>query len=158
MKKKILIGILVLLIVVQFIQPDLNKGSASSAQDVTHVVNVPDSVMSLLKTACYDCHSDNTRYPWYSKITPLNWWLKDHVDDGKKELNFSQFNKGTFKRKEHKMEEVAETVEKFEMPLKSYLWIHSEAKLNDAERKLLIDWATASRKQIMQDSMMAVVQ
>ena len=97
MKKKILIGILVLLIVVQFIQPDLNKGSASSAQDVTHVVNVPDSVMSLLKTACYDCHSDNTRYPWYSKITPLNWWLKDHVDDGKKELNFSQFNKGTFK-------------------------------------------------------------
>jgi exonuclease VII small subunit len=153
MKKKILLGILVVLVIIQFIQPSYNKGNAEAATDITHVVQVPDSVMSLLKTSCYDCHSNNTNYPWYSKITPVNWWLKNHIDEGKRELNFSTFANGSFRRKHKKLEETAEQIEKHEMPLDSYLWIHSEAKLNDTQRKTIIDWAKTAQKQVLQDSL-----
>jgi hypothetical protein len=109
--------------------------------------------MSLLKVSCYDCHSNHTDYPWYSKITPVNWWLNNHINEGKKELNFSTFSTGSFKRKDKKMKEIDEQVDKHEMPLDSYLWIHKDAKLNDAQRKLIIDWSKTSRQKIMQDSL-----
>lgn len=151
MLKKVLIGLLTILIIAQFFQPSKNKGNAQSAIDITHVVPVPDTVMALLKIACYDCHSNNTRYPWYNHITPVNWWLKNHIDEGKRELNFSDF-KGSFRRKMKKLEESAEQVEKHEMPIGSYLWIHKDARLNDVQRKLIIDWANNARQQLMQDS------
>lgn len=151
--KRILLIILIVLVIGQFIRPPHNNGTAASATDITHVVAVPDSVMQLLKTSCYDCHSNHTNYPWYSKITPVNWWLYNHIQEGKRELNFSTFATGTFKRKNKKLQETAEQIKKHEMPLDSYLWIHTEAKLNDAQRKMIIDWANAARQQVMQDSL-----
>lgn len=151
MLKKVLIGLLIILIIAQFFQPSKNTGNAKSATDITHVVPVPDTVMALLKIACYDCHSDSTRYPWYNHITPVNWWLKNHIDEGKRELNFSDF-KGSYRRKMRKLEESAEQVEKHEMPIGSYLWIHKDARLSDSQRKLIIDWANNARQQLMQDS------
>ena len=153
MIKKIVLGLLVVFVIAQFIRPPKNSGNAASANDITHEVPVPDTVMGLLKIACYDCHSDHTNYPWYSKITPVNWWLHDHIVDGKRHLNFSQFTKSSFKRRMKKLEEVAETVEKHEMPLDSYLWIHKEAKLTEAQQKLIIDWAKDAEARVMQDSM-----
>ena len=153
MKRKILIGVLIVLIIAQFIQPPHNNGAAETATDITHVVPVPDSVMSLLKTSCYDCHSNYTNYPWYSKITPVNWWLNHHIEEGKRELNFSTIASASFKRKARKMKETAEMVEKHEMPIDSYLWIHSEAKLNEAQRKMIIDWAKLAEQKVMQDSL-----
>ena len=153
MFRKILVTLLVLLLLAQFIRPAHNEGEAAGDNDITHTVTVPDTVMSLLKTACYDCHSNHTNYPWYSKITPVNWWLYNHIQGGKRHLNFSEFNTSTFKRKAKKLEEVGETVEKHEMPLDSYLWIHDEAKLNDAQRKLIMDWAKSAEQKVMQDSM-----
>lgn len=151
MARKILIGLLIVLIIAQFIQPPKNNGSPVTANDITHSVQVPDSVMTLLKVACYDCHSNSTKYPWYSRITPVNWWLYNHIQEGKHELNFSEFT-GSFRRKMRKLEESAELTEKHEMPLSSYLWIHKDAKLSDEQRKLIIDWANTSRQQLMQDS------
>jgi hypothetical protein len=107
--------------------------------------------MTLLKVACYDCHSNSTIYPWYSRITPVNWWLYDHIKEGKRELNFSEFT-GSYKRKMRKLEETAEQTEKHEMPISSYLWLHKEARLNDAQRKLIADWANNARRQLLQDS------
>ena len=153
MFRKILVTLLVLLLLAQFIRPAHNEGEAAGDNDITHTVTVSDTVMSLLKTACYDCHSNHTNYPWYSKITPVNWWLYNHIQGGKRHLNFSEFNTSTFKRKAKKLEEVGETVEKHEMPLDSYLWIHDEAKLNDAQRKLIMDWAKSAEQKVMQDSM-----
>src|SRR6478735_5420860 len=117
MLRKILLILLIVIIIAQFIRPPHNNGNAASANDITHAVQVPDSVMSLLKIACYDCHSDHTRYPWYNNITPVNWWLHNHVTEGKRHFNFSQFNTGSFKRRAKRLDEVAETVEKHEMPL-----------------------------------------
>lgn len=151
MLRKVLIGLIVLLIVAQFIQPPKNNGSPVTNNDITHSVQVPDSVIAILRVACYDCHSNYTRYPWYSRITPVNWWLNHHINEGKRELNFSEFT-GSYRRKMKKLEESGEQTEKHEMPLSSYLWIHKDARLNDAQRKLIVDWANTSRQQLMQDS------
>lgn len=148
MLKKILIGLLIVLVIAQFIQPSKNNGIASPATDISHALAVPDTIMGILKTSCYDCHSNHTEYPWYSRITPVNWWLKNHIDDGKHELNFSEFSTYNAKRKNKKLEELAEQIEKKEMPLKSYALIHTNSRLNDDQRKQLIDWAKAEREKI----------
>jgi hypothetical protein len=153
MLRRILLTLVVILVIVQFITPAHNEGEATGENDITHAVAVPDTVMSLLKTACYDCHSNHTNYPWYSKITPVNWWLHNHIQEGKRHLNFSEFTSSSYKRKAKRLEEVAETVEKHEMPLNSYLWIHKEAKLNEWQQKLIIDWAKSAEQKVMQDSM-----
>lgn len=155
MLKKILIGILIVLIIVQFVQPPKNKGAAQAPIDITHAVQVPDTVMAMLKVACYDCHSDSTRYPWYNHITPVNWWLRNHINEGKRRLNFTEFNAGSYKRRIKKLDDAAEQVEKHEMPISSYLWIHNDARLNDAQRKLIIDWAKGAKQKLLQDSLTA---
>ncbi len=138
--KKILIALLVAFVVIQFIRPHRNISSLASS-DITTIYNVPDTVQSLLQTACYDCHSNNTRYPWYTNIQPVGWWMQHHVDEGKREINFSEFASYSLKKQAHKMKEVQGTVKNGAMPLPSYLWIHSEAKLSDQQKALIIEWA-----------------
>ncbi len=97
----------------------------------------------ILKGACNDCHSNLTRYPWYSNIQPIKYFLADHVNEGKREWNLSTFTKLPLAVQNHKFEEVVEMVEEKEMPLASYTYfgLHPEANLTDEERKVLIDWA-----------------
>lgn len=154
--KRILMILLIILLGIQFIQPGKNNQSMEMANDISKVVTVPDSVHALLKTACYDCHSNFTNYPWYSNLQPLGWWLKDHIDEGKSHLNFQDFAlvKANDRyptvalRQDHKLDEVIETVESGEMPLKSYTIIHGEAKLTAAQQKMIVDWAKAARKEL----------
>ena len=148
MLKKLAIGLSILLIAAQFIQPSLNQGSSSGAQDITKMVSVPENVMQVLKRSCYDCHSDHSTYPWYDRISPISWWVADHINDGKRELNFTQFKQNTTKRQLHKMEEIRETVEKGDMPLKSYLVMHGDAKLTDHEKNILVEWSRKAEEEI----------
>ncbi len=142
--RTILISLLLLFIAAQFVQPPHNNGVATGPEDITQVVMVPPDVMGLLIRSCYDCHSDYTKYPWYDYIFPVNWWITNHINDGKHELNFTHFAKYSAKKQSKKLEESAEQVEKHEMPLKSYLITHTEAKLTDAERQILIQWAKSA--------------
>lgn len=144
MIKKIGITILVLLLLAQFIRPEPNDGVAMGPNDISHVMTVPAPVMNILKTSCYDCHSDHTNYPWYSKITPVNWWLNHHIEEGKSELNFSQFATYPIKKQQKKLEETAELVQKGAMPLYTYTWIHKEAKLTNQQKQVLTDWVHAA--------------
>ena len=89
--KRFLLLLLLVFIGIQFFRPAKNKSEGISANDITAKYAVPDDVKAILKTSCYDCHSNNTNYPWYSNIQPVAWWLKDHIDEGKRELNFSEF-------------------------------------------------------------------
>lgn len=148
MKKKILLGLLAVLVIIQFIRPGRNLGTRNSEKDVTHVVSVPDSVLTLLEHSCYDCHSNRTNYPWYMEINPIGWWLNDHVGEGKAELNFSEFATYNKKKMAKKLHETAEQVEQHEMPLKSYLLMHGEAKLNDQQRKMIVAWAEGEQKKL----------
>jgi len=160
--KSIGLFLLAVFIIIQFFQPDKNNQGYDMTNDISKVVTVPDSVHNLLKTACYDCHSNHTNYPWYANIQPVGWWLKDHIDEGKGQLNFQEFAlveprpnseyNTKEKRQDHKLEEVAEMVETKEMPLESYTYIHKEAILSEAQSKMLMDWVTAARAEIMKGS------
>ncbi|RYY40173.1 MAG: cytochrome C [Chitinophagaceae bacterium] len=147
MGKRILIVVLVLLVVIQFIRPTANTNPQPQRAALTNFYPVPAHVDAILKKACYDCHSNNTRYPWYSKVQPVAWWLQHHVDEGKRELNFDEFGGYTRRRQSKKMKEVAEQVEKGEMPLDSYTWIHKDAILTPEERSTLISWAKQMEQQ-----------
>lgn len=148
MVKKIFTGLLIVLIVMQFIRPDKNVSEIPSPNDIRVYHAVPDNVLSILKRACYDCHSNNTSYPWYAEIQPVGWWLADHVKEGKSELNFSEFGTYSVKKADHKLEEVVEMVEDKEMPLESYTFIHKDAVLSKEESELLINWANNLRATI----------
>lgn len=148
MVKKILIGLVIVLVILQFIRPERNISTTASANDIRVTHAVPANVLSVLKRACYDCHSNNTNYPWYTNIQPVGWWMQHHVNEGKEELNFSEFGTYSAKKAAHKLEETAEMVEEKEMPLESYTWIHKDAKLSADEIKLVADWANALKAQI----------
>lgn len=145
MKKKILIGIGVLLIVSQFFRIDKVNPAYSIENDFSVVNNPPEEVKQILKQACYDCHSYETKYPWYTNVAPVSWWIKAHINEGRDELNFSEWANYSVKRKDHKLEEMAEMVEEGEMPLTSYTWGHPESKLSEKQRQSLIDWVKAIR-------------
>lgn len=149
MKKKILWFLLFVIVGIQFIRPGRNEsGGIVTANDITQQYRIPAPISNMLKRSCNDCHSNNTHYPWYTHIQPVGWWMQEHVEDGKRNLNFSEF--GTYKPKDqdHAMEEIVEVIEKNEMPLNSYLWIHGEAKLSEEDKTALIDWAKKLRVEI----------
>lgn len=146
--KKILIVLLLVLVIIQFIKPEKNLSAASSPNDIFAHYQTPDSTKQLIKTACYDCHSNNTVYPWYSEVQPVAWWLNNHIKEAKSELNFSEFATFTPKKADHKMEELMDEVKEEEMPLKSYSIIHKNARLTDAQRLTIINWAKQIRAQV----------
>lgn len=158
MIKKIFIGLLVVLVIIQFIQPTKNKSTTSQPNDIGVTMNVPDDVSIVLRKACYDCHSNNTNYPWYASIQPFSWWLNHHIDEGKDELNFSEFGAYKMKRKIKKFNEIAGEVTDGEMPLESYTWIHKDAKLTKEEASALINWANLMATKLEQDSLRLVLQ
>lgn len=146
--KNILLGLLILFVIVQFIRPEKNKGLAGTDKAITHFVQVPDTVKSILKVSCYDCHSNHTNYPWYSEISPVSLWLANHVKKGKAELNFSDFSQYTARRQKNKLTSIAEQVEGQEMPLKSYLLLHGNARLSAGQIQLIKDWVDSAKAEL----------
>jgi len=146
--RKILIVLLIIFICIQFIRPARNLGLAETTKDVTHFVQTPDTILSMLKTSCYDCHSNHTNYPWYVNINPVGLWLRNHIDDGKEAINFSDLSGFTKKKLDERFGDIADEVEKREMPLGSYTLIHGYAKLESGQISLIKSWVAESRKQI----------
>lgn len=138
--KKILLSILAVLIVIQFIQPAHNKSDELLTTDITKIYNVPDSVQQVLKIACYDCHSNNTSYPWYANIQPVAWLMTRHVKNGKEKLNFSDFGSNTIRKQKSKLKEISNQVKDDEMPISSYKMMHTKARLSKEQKKLILDW------------------
>jgi hypothetical protein len=140
--RKIFVAVLVLLIVIQFIRPSKNIGDNDGANAISKKYQVPTEVQAILKQSCYDCHSNNTRYPWYSNIQPIGWWIQfSHVNDGKRHLNFSEYASYSDKKAKHKFEEIADEVREGGMPLGTYTFIHHDATLTAEQTKILVDWA-----------------
>lgn len=152
MLNKILIGLVVLFIIIQFIRPEKNISSTSSPSHVSAHYATSQEVKDILDKSCNDCHSNNTRYPWYASIQPLTWWLNGHVKEGKEEINFDEFMTLPPKKAHHKMEEVSEMVQEDEMPLKSYRLIHQNAVLSAQEKTTLTSWAKSTMKTIEQEN------
>lgn len=144
--KKILLFLLIVFVIAQFFGPDKNEGDIATIETFFSETNPPEDVKLILKTACFDCHSDVTRYPWYSDITPVNYWMADHVEHGKKHFNISTWGDTSLKKKDHKFDELIEEVKSKNMPLRSYTWTHSDARLTDAQIEAVISWANEVRK------------
>jgi hypothetical protein len=147
MIKKILLGLALLFLAIQFVRPVKNLSPAPGSNDITARVTVPAEVQQVLVKACYDCHSDHTRYPWYAEVQPVGWWLASHIHDGKEHLNFSQFCTYNTKVADRKLRQIARNIDNGEMPLDSYKWIHRDAILTKAEIKLIDGWVDAARAQ-----------
>jgi Haem-binding domain len=146
MLKKILLVLLAAFVVIQFIHPEKNTAEGLQPNYIGNAYTVPEDVRSILAKACNDCHSNNTVYPWYAKIQPVDWWLTNHVNDGKKHINFDEYTHKSLRYQYHKMEETVEMVKEGEMPLESYTWMHKDAKLTDEEKIKLTDWAQSVMK------------
>ena len=133
--KKFLFILFIILIAIQFIRPAKNLSHNLLPTDIAHVYPVPQNVSVILKKACSDCHSNNTVYPGYAQIQPVGWWLNNHIREGKRELNLSEFGSYTIARQYKKLDDMADQVNKGEMPLSSYTLIHTNARLNDTEKQ-----------------------
>ena len=139
-KHKILIALLLIFIGMQFFSPKKNISESIPETDFIRLTKPPKEIANLLKTSCYDCHSNNTHYPWYNKIAPISYWLASHINEGKEHLNFSEWQNYPLDRKVHKLEEVGEEVQERKMPLESYTILHGNAKLDDDQIFELLEW------------------
>ena len=138
--KKISLVLVIIFVGIQFIQPAHNKSGQVLPIDFTIVYRVPTNVQTILQNACYDCHSNNTSYPWYSNIQPMAWIMRRHIDNGKEKLNFSEFGSYSSRRQISKLKGIANQIKDDEMPLSSYKMMHSKAKLTKEEKDLIINW------------------
>ncbi len=145
MFKKLLIVLIVLFIGIQFYHAKPNKSTVDEAFYIGKKYPVPEDVKSILAKACNDCHSNNTRYPWYAKVQPVDWWTNRHVQEGKREINFDEFTERSLRFQYNKMDELIEQVKENKMPLNSYTWIHKDAILTQQEKEALTGWAQSVR-------------
>ncbi|CAN5339004.1 heme-binding domain-containing protein [soil metagenome] len=140
-KKKFLYLLLIIFVVIQFFRSERNLGD----RETENTIFVTQQVGRILQASCYDCHSNGTNYPWYTNIQPIGWWMNHHVNEGKEELNFSEFESYSLKRKLHKLKEIKEQIEEDEMPLSSYTFQHGEAKLTAEQKVILSKWVDETR-------------
>lgn len=143
MKLNLKTGLLILagiLLLSQFIPVDRSVPEVNAEQDFLNVVDAPDAMASLIKSACYDCHSYETKYPWYTNISPLSFWIQGHINGGRQHLNFSEWTSYPAEKASHKLEECFEEVDERHMPMKSYTWLHPEAKMDDVQVSALAQW------------------
>ncbi|MEO6584573.1 MAG: heme-binding domain-containing protein [Ferruginibacter sp.] len=142
--KILLVALLFIFILLQLMPRPVKNNDANVGANNILLTNMPPlEVQQILKNSCNDCHSNFTNYPWYSKIQPVAWWLGDHIKDGKRELNFSEFGSYSLRKQYRKLEEITKQVNEGEMPLTSYTNIHRNAILSTAEKKLLTSWANS---------------
>ena len=143
--KKISIAATVVFVLIQFIQPARNESGQVLDSDISKTVAVPELVQGILARSCFDCHSNNTHYPWYTYIQPGGWFMAYHVRNAKEKLNFSEFGAYSNRRQGSKLESIGKQIETGAMPLPSYLLLHKNAVLSPSEKELLINWANDSK-------------
>ncbi len=146
--RKLLIILLIALVVIQFIRPPKNLSATPSPSDIALRYPVPPHIDTLLRGACYDCHSNNTVYPWYWQIQPVTWFMNGHIEDAKRSLNFSTFTSYPAGRQYKVFNNISREVKNGDMPIGSYTLIHRNAILNDSERVAIANWTLACRKQM----------
>jgi Haem-binding domain len=146
------ISIVVLFVGLQFVRPAKTNPAIDESRTLEQHIQMSDEVKATLKRACYDCHSNETLWPWYSNVAPISWFVIDHVNDGRRHLNFSDWARYDKQREAKKLAEIQETVRVGQMPLSSYLIIHHEAKLSEEDKKTIGDWAKAEQQRVVNEA------
>lgn len=146
--KKISILLVVLFAGIQLIPRNYNQSKEALKTDFIKLFNAPKPIENILKTSCYDCHSNNTNYPWYSTIQPAAWFMESHIKEGKEELNFSEFGNYSKRRQKGKLKSIISQVKDDEMPLWSYTLIHKDAILSNKDKEAIVNWFTNVRENL----------
>jgi len=145
--KKVLKWVFILLVlgvvVIQFFRPDRVSINQMTADDINNKLQVPGNVQGILKRSCYDCHSNQTYWPWYSNIAPVSWLVADDVNNGRKKMNFSEWGKQTQSKQEKRLQDIYDQVSQGDMPLPKYLIIHKDAKLSQSDKDAILGWITS---------------
>ena len=145
--RKILFLVLAIFLLMQLYQPARNKNDGQALPShITKLYNVPDSINRIFANSCYDCHSNNTRYPWYSYIQPARFFMERHIRNGKRDLNFSEFGNYSKRRQESKLESISKQVKSGKMPLASYTWLHKNSKLTPQQKEMIATWIDTTLK------------
>ncbi|MFI2743064.1 heme-binding domain-containing protein [Zhouia sp. PK063] len=140
--------LLIAFVGIQFFPTERNQSEAEYASDFMEVNTVPPMVQNKIKVSCYDCHSNNTKYPWYNKVQPVAWFLEDHIEEGKNELNFNEWGDYSDRRKNSKLRSIISQIEDDEMPLDSYTFIHRDAKFSESEKKEILKYMTQLKNKL----------
>lgn len=141
-KKKIILVILVVVfILIQFYPSEKPSVLTDNPNDLIATNSVPENIASKLKAACYDCHSNESTFPWYASVAPTKWLVYDHINEGREELNFSNWNALSIDDKSDVLDNISTMVLEGEMPIKGYTILHSEANLSEADREAIATWA-----------------
>jgi hypothetical protein len=143
--KRMLIGLILLLVIFQLFRIDKTNPATDIKQDFLSITNAAAEVRTVLKSSCYDCHSNEVIYPWYTNIAPVSWWIKHHINEGTRHLNFSIWGTYKSRKADKKLKECIENIEADEMPMSSYTLIHSGAKLSSEGKTTLISWFNSLR-------------
>jgi|SRR5437588_5239563 len=146
--KIVLIVIVVIFVGMQAIRPTLSNPPVDELQTINGRTQMTPQVAAILDRSCRDCHSNNTVWPWYTQIAPVSWWLSNHVNDGRRNLNLSEWGKLASDRQDRKLRQMCDEVQDGAMPLSSYLPMHPTAKLSDQDKKVLCDWTDAERQRL----------
>lgn len=146
--KKIIAILLIVFVGIQFIPTTRNQSNGISETNFIKTFNVPENIQNLFEKSCYDCHSNNTTYPWYHKIQPMRFIMDKHIKNGKKELNFSEFGVYSKRKQKSKLKSVVSQVRDDEMPILSYKLTHKGTKLSDSEKQQIIAWINKLRDSI----------
>lgn len=146
--KYVLLVIFFSLIIIQFINRPEIINEPVTKNDIIENLNVNAEMAGMLKAACYDCHSNQPRYPWYASVAPMSWSIAEHIEHGRDELNFSEWATFSARRRDHKLEEMIEEVEEGNMPLKGYVIMHKEGNLSDEQIEMLKTWVNQERAKI----------
>jgi len=125
---------------IQFVPVSLNQSNNIPKEDIISSYEPPKEIANILKNSCYDCHSNNTIYPWYSKLQPFAWLMEKHIREGKDELNFNEFTSYSIRRQRSKLKSVISQIKKDEMPLDQYTLMHKDAILSEQMKTQLITW------------------
>jgi cytochrome c551/c552 len=140
----------VIFIGIQFIRPALTNPPVDESQTIVARTQMTPEVSSILDRSCRDCHSNKTVWPWYTKLAPVSWWLADHVNEGRQDLNMSEWGKLPKDRQDRKLRQMCDEIQDGMMPLSSYLPMHPTAKLSDQDKKTLCDWTDKERERLAQ--------
>jgi len=144
--KKILFIGLIIFLLMQLYQPARNESYEQElTANFTKMYDVPKNVETILRTSCYDCHSNNTNYPLYSYIQPARFFMEEHIKDGKKDLNFNEFGKYSKRKQENKLEAIIKQIKSDEMPLASYTLLHKNAIVTPAQKEEVINWINKTK-------------
>ena len=146
--KWVAIVLVVTLIGIQFVRPALTNPPVDESQTINAQLQTTSEVASILDRSCRDCHSNKTVWPWYTKLAPVSWWLADHVNEGRHDMNLSEWGKLPKDRQERKLRQICDEIQDGMMPLSSYLPMHPAAKLSEQDKKTLCDWTDKERERL----------